>query len=446
MRLHASILSALVLIPLGSALAKPPLLAQQAAKVSKAQASDQGAASAKADPADLLRGFTSYYIKSDTVYLHRETLLKELQQRGEFSAWGLTPAGNPQSADVIITITLPFLSWEWNYKMVHQPTGAVLGTGKVSAAVEKTAAPQLAAIIVKHIHEARPLPASFQEAQGAPQVSPNSGPEKEKSWRGKYSGPERSREGTPVTITVRSEKIIVRDSKKFSLTIPVANVRTADSRTQIHKATKDWEDFWDHNCCGDNGAAAALFLAPVVLGGWAILAPIKTTDHFVSLYWLEDGSMRGVEFRVSAGDTKSLLDELHKVTGRNSEDLQQASTERGRVIDEQYAASPIVEIKSPVKLGWNTLWPGHYHMIIVPRTGPGESDLADVYFFAANKPTPDILSGDAVAEFERQKAPLDSNAPPSITYHEQNGIQTFDQIETDQFVLRFTPIPLGFTK
>src|SRR5713226_1137842 len=135
---------------------------------------------------DILRGFKSYYIKSETIYLHQDTLLKELQKRGEFCAWELTAAEDSKAADVVVTITLPFLTWEWNYRMVYQPTGTVLGTGKVSAAAEKTAAPQLAAMIVERIRSARPLPASFQDAQGAQQALANLSPEEGKSWKVRY--------------------------------------------------------------------------------------------------------------------------------------------------------------------------------------------------------------------------------------------------------------------
>ena len=140
-----------------------PEEASQAASESNTAEAEKLAAE-KADADNVLGSFKSYYIKSDTIYLHRETLQKELRNRREFSAWELTETDDANSADVAITITLPLLSWEWNYRMVYQPTGAVLGTGKVSAAVEKTAAPQLAALIVKRIREARPLPASFQGA------------------------------------------------------------------------------------------------------------------------------------------------------------------------------------------------------------------------------------------------------------------------------------------
>jgi hypothetical protein len=294
------------------------------------------------DPQDMMRGFRSYYVKSDTVYMHRETLQKELQNRPEFPAWELTATEDSKAADVVIAITLPFLTWEWNYRMVYQPTGAVLGTGKVSAAVEMTAAPQLAAMIVRHIRETRPLPASFHDAQPTSQTLADSRPENAKSWKVRYiSGlvPGLSKD-TLVTLTLNREWMSVRHSKTLAFSAPVPNLDTVDSRTEVHRAAKGWEDFWGasldallkddgnlsvaHAAAQGTGVAFILMGAvPIALAGEGILAPIKTTDHFVTICWHEDGVSKCAEFRASAGDTKFLLAELKKVTGRRAEGIQE---------------------------------------------------------------------------------------------------------------------------
>lgn len=404
------------------------------------------------NPEDILSGFKSYYIKSDTVYLHRETLVNELQRRREFSAWELTATEDTKAADVVITITLPFLTWEWSYRMVDQATGTVLGTGKVSAAVEKTAAPQLAAIIVKRIREARPLPASFQETVETQQTLANSSPEKGKSWKVRYiSGPAPGiAKDTPVTLTVNGECMTVRDSKTLAFSAPVRYLSAVDSRTEVRKATKGWEDFWDSQAACDS-CAVIIFLVPIWLAGEGILAPIKTTDHFVNMYWVEDGATKSAEFRASAGDTKSLLAELKKVTGRSAEDIQELAEKRRKSIAEQFDVSPVAEIDRQVSMGWGTLAPGQYHLIVLPR----ENNLAEVYFLPANKPAPDFSSGNlnaedvgaqAVAELERRKTPRERKPVCTVSYREQNGIVMFSQIETNELVLRFTPIPLGLAK
>lgn len=460
MKFLASALLILVALPIGSSLAQSPTKASP----SQPQAPATGQDTTPQSPGDILRDFKSYYIKSDTMYLHRETLLKELEKRGEFSAWDVTATEDPKAADVIITITLPFLTWEWNYRMVHQPTGTELGTGKVSAAVEKTAAPQLAAMIVKRIRELRPLPDSFQKSVETPQVIATASPEKGKSWKVRYiSGPASGLpEGARVTLTLNRESMTVRNSKAVLFSAPVQNLSATDSRTEVHKATKGWEDFWDtafnkYVQAGDGkvataapmGIAGAFILAvaiPTALVGEGILAPIKTTDHFVSMYWLEDGTVRNAEFRANTHDTKSLLAELNRVTGREVEDLQQLSPKRLNTIAKQFDASPIVQTDQQVSVGWRSLAPGTYRLVVVPR----ERNLAEIYLFPGNFQGGSFNANDvaahAVVEFERRRLSSESKTAPSVSYKEQNGIVVFSQIQTDEYILRFTPVPLGSAK
>ena len=398
MKFLVSALLILIVVPVQSALGQESG-ADRRALESTTSGLEKAEAAQNSDSQDILRGFKSYYIKSDTIYMHRETLLKELEKRGEFSAWGLSPAEDSKAADVVITITLPFLTWEWNYKMVHQPTGTELGKGKISAAVEQTAAPQLAAMIVKRIRDERTLPASFEQAQSTPQAPRNSNPEKGKSWNVRYvsgAAPGLRKDAT-VTLTVTHEWVTIRDSKTIVLPIPAPNLTTVDSRIEAHRATKGWEDFWDasfntllqdHDTVAANAAVgtadAFIFMGiiPIALIGEGILAPIKTTDHFVSMYWVEDGVAKGAEFRVSGGDAKSLLAELNKITSKTAEDLIEVSQKRLKAIAERFEASPFIETDRQVKVGWRDLAAGNYRVVVVPR----ERNLAEVYFFQRELP------------------------------------------------------------
>jgi len=408
-------------------------------------ASEQAPVPAKTDPEDALRSFKSYYIKSDTIYLHREMLQTELQKRREFSAWELTPAEDLKAADVLITITLPFLTWEWNYRMVHQPSGTEVGMGKVSAAVEKTAAPQLAAMIVERIRSARPLPASFQNTQSTPQVLLSPLAEKGKSWDVRYIwGSVLPHQDTPVTLTLNRERMTVRNSKTLMFSAPVLNLSAFDSRTEVHRATEDWEEAWDK--MPEATLALFIFALPVFWAGEGIAAPIKSTDHFVRMYWIEDGATKSAEFRVRTRDTKSLFAELNKVIRTPVEDLQQLSQARLKLIAEQFDASPIVELDRQVNVGWRTIAPGAYRLVVVPR----EQNLAEVYFFPASFQGGSFNARDvaalAVVELERRKTALEDPSARYVIYREQNGIAMPNQIGTSDLILHFTPVPLGFAK
>ena len=45
----------------------------------------------RTEPVEILRSFQTYYVKSGTVYLHRDVMQKALEQRPEFAEWHLKP-------------------------------------------------------------------------------------------------------------------------------------------------------------------------------------------------------------------------------------------------------------------------------------------------------------------------------------------------------------------
>src|SRR5260370_41526785 len=100
-------------------------------------------------------------------------------------------------------------------------------------------------MIVKCIRKARPLYGSIQETGETHQAPANSSPEKGKSWKVKYiSGPASGLpKDTTVTLTVNREWMMVRNSKTILFSAPVVNLSADDSRTQVHKAPTDWQDF-----------------------------------------------------------------------------------------------------------------------------------------------------------------------------------------------------------
>lgn len=244
-----------------------------------------------------------------------------------------------------------------------------------------------------------------------------------------------------VTLILNHESMSVRDSKAILFSAPVQNLSASDSRTEVHKATEGWEGAWDK--LPDATLPLLIFALPVFWAGEGILTPIKTTDHFVTMYWLEDGTVRNAEFRATARDTKSLLAELKRITGREVEDLQQLSEKRVKILAKQFDASPFVETDRQVSIGWCNLAPGAYRLVVVPR----QKNLAEIYFFPGNFQGGSFNANDvaahAVVEFERRKTSLESKARPFVSYREQNGIVVFGQIETGEYILRFTPVPLG---
>jgi hypothetical protein len=287
-----------------------------------------------------------------------------------------------------------------------------------------------------------------------------------KSWKATYiSGAGTTLDkGAPVTLTVNRDWVTIRDSKTQSFSVPAVNLRAVDSRTQLRERTQGWENFWGgfFSTAGNDssGALAVVAAIPIIFIGEGILASTKTTDHFVSLYWLEDGVVKSAEFRVGGDNVEFLLAALkNDIAGAKVERLEETARTTQKAITDQFANSPIVGIDREVSLGWNRVAPGQYRLIVIPC----ERGLAEIYFLPADKPAPDFLSlvqakdaqstssledfaTQAVAEFERREKPSENKTAPNVSYREQNGIVTFSQIETDEFILRFSPVPLAFAK
>ncbi len=114
--------------------------------------------SGPADPASVLRNCKSIFVESHTIYLKGNLLQDALYTRPEIRDWGIRIVDDRPSADIYIDVTRPFLTFDWEFKMIDNRSGTVVGTGKVVAWDGHIAAPQLAVEIMKIFRTARPLP------------------------------------------------------------------------------------------------------------------------------------------------------------------------------------------------------------------------------------------------------------------------------------------------
>lgn len=110
------------------------------------------------DPATVLRNCKTIFAESHTIYLKGNLLQDALYTRPEIRDWGIRIVDDRPSADVYIDVTRPFLTFDWEFKMIDNRTGTVLATGKAVAWDGHIAAPQLAVEIIKIFRGARPLP------------------------------------------------------------------------------------------------------------------------------------------------------------------------------------------------------------------------------------------------------------------------------------------------
>lgn len=83
------------------------------------------------------------FIRSKTVYLRPNQLEAALLKRPDFQGGEWRIIRNEKEADLVMEITLPFLSWNWTYEITQRTNLALLATGRVREATAGTAIPRL---------------------------------------------------------------------------------------------------------------------------------------------------------------------------------------------------------------------------------------------------------------------------------------------------------------
>jgi caspase domain-containing protein len=106
--------------------------------------SEGGAAPAKPEPAELIRAARTVHIQSKTIYLKPKLLEAELLKQPDFQALGLKIVPEAKDADLVVDVTLPFLTWMWTYVVTHQASATRLANGRIRELTAGLASPKLA--------------------------------------------------------------------------------------------------------------------------------------------------------------------------------------------------------------------------------------------------------------------------------------------------------------
>jgi hypothetical protein len=109
------------------------------------------ASTGKPQPGELLRAAKTIFIRPRTIYLREGLLNDELRKHPDFNSLGLTFAKDEKEADLVVAVTLPFMSWTWNYTVTHSRTNTLLAKGSVGGVTQGAAAPKLAAALVTRL-------------------------------------------------------------------------------------------------------------------------------------------------------------------------------------------------------------------------------------------------------------------------------------------------------
>jgi hypothetical protein len=111
--------------------------------------------SAKPDPAELIRAAKTIHIRSKTIYLRAKLLEDELLKLPEFQGLGLKIVSDPKDADLVVDVTLPFLSWTWTYVVTHQVANTQLANGKIREITAGPASIKLAKDMITRLQALR---------------------------------------------------------------------------------------------------------------------------------------------------------------------------------------------------------------------------------------------------------------------------------------------------
>jgi hypothetical protein len=92
----------------------------------------------------LIRAAKTILVRSKTTFLKPKLLEDELLKQPEFQALGLKIVTDVKDADLVVDVTLPFLSWMWTYVVTHQASKTQLANGKLREITAGLASPKLA--------------------------------------------------------------------------------------------------------------------------------------------------------------------------------------------------------------------------------------------------------------------------------------------------------------
>lgn len=397
-----------------------------------AQGVSQDAPGAQGTAVEVLRGFQTYYLEIDTIFLEHPVIEQALAKRPEFQAWGLTRTTEPGVADVVIQFTLPALTWQWNYKLIHGSTGQLLGFGRVTALEEHEASALLAADIVSTIRIAR----GTAEIPGTRAVSTGVSPNGAKKWNVKGGG--RPVEvGKDLTLSITRDSIFISGPKITAFEIPTRNLlyvyhlelQNAQHRLNVAELGKGWDE-----ACGitTGNDCLALVGLPLYLISESILSVSDSgPSHYVVLQVHDGEAVSEMSFLTSAANWPGLISDLQSVIpGKEQRTIDDAKQLRkGFEAAKEHAVQILLQV--PVEVGrWPTLEPGDYRLVINEH-GEGR---ADVFFYKL--PSVDFTKPRAVAT--AQAAKLSPPMPDSkITFIEKGGVRFFDEVRVGGYLLHF---------
>ncbi|MBZ5723232.1 MAG: hypothetical protein LAO03_23080, partial [Acidobacteriia bacterium] len=394
--------------------------------------------------ADLARKFESektFSIHSSTVWFEAPDLEKALKQRPEFSGWGYELVNPYRQPDLTIEVNRPLFTWDWTFSIQDREGDRSLASGKVTAISGPAAAPQLAKAIVGAIANARGLPASMQR-----QFDQALAETKVRTWDVRHiSGQSYLKSGEKVQLAVGQNTVFARGGDNILFSVPVEDLLQFSYSSNLRDRSVKWFEGWEKagsfvasDIGHDPQAAmgALLIMLPMIAveyGGGELLKGFSTSDHFLILNWKDPSGVTTATFQGDEKQIREICAELDKFSKRSAVDLDTAAQKVRSEFDEQLQSTNYYfETDQNVTLDNSVLRPGKYRVIILQR----EKNLAEVYLL--HGPDNAIAARTMVAHARRP----DADRATRVSYSTVSGLQTFQEIQIDEHILRFSPVPI----
>ncbi|MBO0860087.1 MAG: caspase family protein [Chloracidobacterium sp.] len=117
--------------------------------------SEGGTPRPRPDPVELIRASKTINIRSKTIYLKPKMLEDELLKQPDFQELGLKIVPEAKDADLVVEVTLPFLTWTWTYSVTHQTSNIELAGGRIRELTAGLASPKLAKDLAARLQSLR---------------------------------------------------------------------------------------------------------------------------------------------------------------------------------------------------------------------------------------------------------------------------------------------------
>ena len=248
--------------------------------------------------------------------------------------------------------------------------------------------------------------------------------DKKKEWPVKYvAGSKKSNVSTKLELVITDQSASFKKGKKTALEIPAASISEVGYDNSSHN--RGWAYLQAVGSAGSGGGSGSgiggVVFAPI-LAPAAILAPFKSTKHFVRILWEDKGNPSEALLEVGKQDYHAVLDELQRLSGKPWVDLPEARKKLVSEIEQSGSRSVPLEIDRNIVLNEAEMKPGRYQAVFLERPG----NHAEVYFFRGTDVNPERISAQAIVNVETANSETTNTG---VTYVVEHGVETINSIQ-----------------